>query len=406
MGLQPDSQVAESLSATLFQEQSHIIGDWVSLVRQAQPQVFARMDASSWAGRVVHAIGGLQRALLSPEHLRYPVLAPGEPSRLVRELAAWAVAGVASSPDELHTVQGLYFLLQEALVHVAHTHFEGEEQVQAVMLIDRFIKQLSIAMAEEVTRQRTHQLEGAIEERTWHLRELLRKEGEFLGFISHEVRTGLTAILGACDFLQEIHDEPLSETQERYVRLIERSGELIHVLVNDILDYAKLESGRVQLRLEPLNLREVATDTVALLESKWAPKGIEMDLAIPAELPDVVGDRIRMQQIMLNLVSNAIRFSPEGGKVVLRGGQDGRSEWVEIEDQGPGVPEEDRTRIFERFEQLDNAHHRGEGSGLGLPIVKLLTELHGGRIEVLTPDHHDGGLFRVTLPTMEERKTA
>lgn len=406
MGLQPDVQVAETLSAMLFQEQSHIIGDWVSLVRQAQPQVFGRMDAGSWASRVVHALGGLQRALQTPEHLRYPVLAPGEPSQVVRELAARAVEGVATSPDELHTVQGLYFLLQEALVHVAHTHFEGERQVQAVMLIDRFIKQLSIAMAEEVTKQRTHQLEGAIEERTWHLRELLRKEGEFLGFISHEVRTGLTAILGACDFLQEIHDEPLSETQERYVRLIERSGELIHILVNDILDYAKLESGRVQLRLEPLNMREVATDTVALLESKWAPKGLEMDLEIPADLPDVVGDRIRMQQIMLNLVSNAIRFSPEGGKVVLRGGQDGRSEWVEVEDQGPGVPEEDRTRIFERFEQLDNAHHRGEGSGLGLPIVKLLTELHGGRIEVLTPDHHDGGLFRVTLPTMEERKTA
>jgi signal transduction histidine kinase len=101
---------------------------------------------------------------------------------------------------------------------------------------------------------------------------------------------------------------------------------------------------------------------------------------------------------MLNLVANAIRFSPMGGKVVLRGGQVGAQEWVEVEDQGPGVPEADRTKIFDRFEQLDNAISRGEGTGLGLPIVKLLTELHGGMIEVRDPGAPVGGLFRVTLP--------
>jgi hypothetical protein len=90
MGQTPDAKLAEELSAVLFQEQSHIIGDWVSLVRQAQPQVLAHMDAADWAARVVATLGGLQRVLQTPEHLRYPVLAPGEPSRVVHELAAQA----------------------------------------------------------------------------------------------------------------------------------------------------------------------------------------------------------------------------------------------------------------------------------------------------------------------------
>ena len=270
-----------------------------------------------------------------------------------------------------------------------------------VVLLERFAERHAIALPEDAKRELAESIGAAMTERTRHLEEMLRKEGEFLGFISHEVRTGLTAILGACDFLSEINPEPLTETQGRYVHMIERSGELIHALVNDILDYAKLESGRVQLRLEPINLREVATDTLALLESKWAPKGLEMELAIPADMPDVKGDRIRLQQIFINLVANAIRFSPEGGKVVLRGGQDDHHEWVEVVDEGPGVPEADRARIFDRFQQLENALSRGEGTGLGLPIVKLLTELHGGTIEVLGAPTEPGGLFRVTLPVEE-----
>jgi signal transduction histidine kinase len=399
MAVRPDPQLHQALSALLFREQGPIAADWAGLVRETQPALFARTDASQWAERTADALGALQIELASPERLRFPVLGGREHDGM-RALAVRAIAGATDHDRGLHAMQGVYFLLQEAMVRCVEAHMGADERVPAVLLVDRFIKQLSTAMAEATTQRYTHGLESAVEERTWHLRESLRKEGEFLGFISHEVRTGLTAILGACDFLREISEEDLSPTQDRYVRLIESSGELIHALVNDILDYAKLDSGRVELRLEPVNLREVATDTLALLESKWAPKGLDMELAIPAELPDVSGDRIRLQQIFLNLVANAIRFSPEGGKVVLRGGQSGPSEWVEVLDEGPGVPESDRTRIFDRFQQLENAFNRGEGTGLGLPIVKLLTEMHGGHVEVLTPPQNAGGLFRVSLPVM------
>lgn len=398
MGMQPDARLGAELSALLSQEQSRIITHWVGLLRDAQPQLVARMAPTTWSGRAVEALGVMRSVFAEPELLRYPVLAPGEAQSRIRGLAARAVMGPVNEHTELHNVQGAYFLLQEALVDVLSEHFGGDRRAQAILLVDRFIKQLSIAMSEAIIVQRTQGLEEAVASRTRHLEELLRKEGEFLGFISHEVRTGLTAILGACDFLREINEEPLSETQGRYVRMIERSGELIHTLVNDILDYAKIESGRVTLRLEPINLREVATDAIALLEAKWEPKGLEVVLDVPAELPDIKGDRIRLQQIFLNLLANAIRFSPMGARVVVRGGLAGRTEWIEVEDEGPGVPRADRSRIFERFQQLENAFSRGEGTGLGLPIVKLLTEMHGGHIEVLDPDAHEGGLFRVSLP--------
>lgn len=389
--------VREDVAAVLQGARRRLVTRWVALVDEAQPQLAAALGDVDWDARATDALDTLGAELASPNALIRPVLS-AVPEPRVAALAARLAAPGCLGVVPLHTLQGTYFLLQEAVDEVLAEAFSGDRRALAHRLVDRFFKQLAMAMTEITTRRLTVPVEVAVAERTHELEELLRKEGEFLGFISHEVRTGLTAILGACDFLSEINPEPLTPTQARYIRMVERSGELIHVLVNDILDYAKLESGRVKLRFEPINLREVATDALALLESKWAPKGLEMELAIPAELPDVAGDRIRLQQIMLNLVANAIRFSPMGGKVVLRGGQVGAQEWVEVEDQGPGVPEADRTKIFDRFEQLDNAISRGEGTGLGLPIVKLLTELHGGVIEVRDPGAPVGGLFRVTLP--------
>lgn len=391
------TSVREDLAAVLQGARRSLVTRWAALVDEAQPQLAAALGDVDWAARATDALDTLGAELASPNALIRPVLSAA-PEPRVAALAARIAAPGCLGAVPLHALQGTYFLLQEAADEVLAEAFAGDRRALAHQLVDRFFKQLAMAMTEITTRRLTVPVEVAVAERTHQLEELLRKEGEFLGFISHEVRTGLTAILGACDFLSEINPEPLTPTQARYIRMVERSGELIHVLVNDILDYAKLESGRVKLRFEPINLREVATDALALLESKWAPKGLEMELAIPAELPDVAGDRIRLQQIMLNLVANAIRFSPVGGKVVLRGGQVGAQEWVEVEDQGPGVPEADRTKIFDRFEQLDNAISRGEGTGLGLPIVKLLTELHGGMIEVRDPGAPVGGLFRVTLP--------
>jgi signal transduction histidine kinase len=389
--------VREDVTAVLQGARRQLVTRWAALVEEAQPQLSAVLGDADWDARAADALDTLGAELANPASLARPVLA-AVPEARVAKLAARIAAPDCLGAVPLHTLQGTYFLLQEAVDEAIATAFAGDQRAIAHQLVDRFFKQLAMAMTEITTRRLTVPVEVAVAERTHELEELLRKEGEFLGFISHEVRTGLTAILGACDFLSEINPEPLTTTQTRYIRMIERSGELIHVLVNDILDYAKLESGRVKLRFEPINLREVATDALALLESKWAPKGLEMVLAIPAELPDVAGDRIRLQQILLNLVANAIRFSPMGGKVVLRGGLIGAQEWVEVEDQGPGVPEADRTKIFDRFEQLDNAISRGEGTGLGLPIVKLLTELHGGVIEVRDPGAPVGGLFRVTLP--------
>lgn len=396
MSMEPDRQLSKDLVVVLQQEEPRIVARWGELLRQAQPNLHACLDAEAWNTRVIDALGVLRTELSEPEPLRYPVFGRNSGSGRVIELSQRAVEAHLSEELELHEFQGAYFLLQEALIEVIEERGLG---LPAVVQVDRFIKQLSVAMAMAITSCRTEALERAVTERTEHLEKLLKKEDEFISFVSHEVRTALTAILGACDYLTDISEDPLSPGQLRYVTMIEKSGELVNVLVNDILDYAKLEAGKIQLRLEPIHLREIAGDSIALLEAKWAPKGLEMALEIPNEIDEVLGDRIRLQQVFLNLLANAIRFSPEGGRVTVRGAEERHEVWVEVEDSGPGVPEADRSRIFERFEQLDHALHRGQGTGLGLPIVKLLTEMHHGRVQICA-NPEGGSRFRVTIPAM------
>lgn len=399
MSMESDRQLSDDLALLLEHEEPRIVARWGALLREAQPNLYACLDAAAWDARVREALAVLQQELSQPEALRFPVFGRHSGSGRMVDLGLRAVEAHLAEELELHEFQGAYFLLQEALIEVVDDSHLGDRRLAAVMQIDRFIKQLSVAMSMAITTKRTEALERAVADRTEHLEQLLKKEDEFVSFVSHEVRTALTAILGACDYLKEISPDPLTGNQARYVTMIEKSGELVNVLVNDILDYAKLESGKIQLRLEPVHMREVAGDAIALLEAKWAPKGLDVQLDIPTEIDEVLGDRIRLQQVMLNLLANAIRFSPEGSAVTVRGGETDHEIWVEVEDAGPGVPQKDKQRIFERFEQLDHALHRGQGTGLGLPIVKLLAEMHHGRVSV--SDRPGGGSrFRVTLPAM------
>lgn len=220
-------------------------------------------------------------------------------------------------------------------------------------------------------------------------------KSRFLATVSHEFRTPLNGILGMADLLG---DTGLDPEQSTYVRALRTSGEALLGLVDDILDFAKVEAGKLELASESFDLGLLVETVSELMAPRAQVKGIELAAHLAPDLPShLIGDRDRLRQILLNLVGNAIKFTDQGG-VGIRIGRDGDMIVVEVADTGPGIPEERRLAIFEEFEQADvSPARRQEGTGLGLAIVRRLSSLMGGSVGVEARPG-GGSLFRVRLP--------
>ncbi len=220
-------------------------------------------------------------------------------------------------------------------------------------------------------------------------------KSRFLATVSHEFRTPLNGILGMADLLG---DTGLDPEQATYVRALRTSGEALLGLVDDILDFAKVEAGKLELASERFDLGVLVETVSELMAPRAQVEGIELAAHLAPDLPThLVGDRDRLRQILLNLVGNAIKFTDQGG-VGIRIGRDAETVVIEVADTGPGIPEERRQAIFEEFEQADvSPARRHEGTGLGLAIVRRLTGLMGGSVGVEARDG-GGSLFRVRLP--------
>lgn len=220
-------------------------------------------------------------------------------------------------------------------------------------------------------------------------------KSRFLATVSHEFRTPLNGILGMADLLG---DTGLDPEQTTYVRALRTSGEALLGLVDDILDFAKVEAGKLELANERFELGLLVETVSELMAPRAQAKGIELAAHLAPDLPThLVGDRDRLRQILLNLVGNAIKFTDRGG-VGIRIVRDGDMIGIDVADTGPGIPEDRRQAIFEEFEQADNsAARRHEGTGLGLAIVRRLAVLMGGSVGVESREG-GGSLFRVRLP--------
>ena len=212
------------------------------------------------------------------------------------------------------------------------------------------------------------------------LRQLDRMKDEFVSLVSHELRTPLTSIRGYVDLLPE--DAPLSETQLRFVSVIERNVTRLASLVEDLLFVARLDEGRVQLTESTVDLRELLGEAADTARPSAEQRNITLDVDIAA-VPPVVGDRERLAQMIDNLVANAVKFTPEGGAVALRARNGDSRVRVEIADTGVGIPREEVDRLFERFFRASTAREVGmPGTGLGLAISQSIAEAHGTRLEV------------------------
>ncbi len=234
------------------------------------------------------------------------------------------------------------------------------------------------------------------------LYEMNRLKSDFLANMSHELRTPLNSIIGFSEVLQGI--DTLNDKQKRYAHNIQKSGRVLLDMINDILDLAKIEAGKMDLRLTEFRIGTLVSAQCDMVRSLSEEKNIDLKVDIQPDLPVMFQDQWKIQQVMLNLLSNAIKFTPEGGRITVRIQRlaDQRLE-LSVADTGVGIAEEDREIIFEKFRQSgqaigdNNLTREHSGTGLGLSIVKELCKLLGGEITFVS-ELGRGSTFTVRLP--------
>ena len=228
------------------------------------------------------------------------------------------------------------------------------------------------------------------------LRELDRLKDEFVSLVSHELRTPLTSIRGYVELLQD--DGRLTEEQQRYVGVVDRNSARLLDLVSDLLFLAQVDAGKLAFELQPVELDVVVAECVEASQPAAAAKGIELVSSAERLPAPLQGDPARLAQVLDNLVSNALKFTPAGGRVEVRLSAADGVALIEVEDTGLGLAEDEREQLFERFFRSSRAAENAiPGTGLGLAIAKTIVERHGGRIE-LESAVDVGTTVRVELP--------
>jgi signal transduction histidine kinase len=220
---------------------------------------------------------------------------------------------------------------------------------------------------------------------------------QFLATMSHELRTPLNAILGFSELLDQGVAGTLSPKQAEYVGYVLTGGRHLLRLVTEVLDLAKVEAGKLDLELERMSLAELAAEVAESLRVGAEERGVQLELLLPEDVPEVMADALRMKQVLYNLVSNALKFTPPGGQVRLQLQASRANLELRVSDTGAGIAEDDIHRLFRAFEQAGAADRRVQGTGLGLVICKQLVELHGGTIAVESLLNR-GSTFTVLLP--------
>jgi signal transduction histidine kinase len=224
-----------------------------------------------------------------------------------------------------------------------------------------------------------------------------RHKSEFLSNMSHELRTPLNAIIGFSEVLADRMFGELNERQADYLKDIVESGHHLLSLINDILDLSKIEAGRMELEVADFDLPQAVANAVTLVRERASRRGITLQQGVDERLGGIRGDERKIKQVLLNLLSNALKFAPEGSRVEVRAGvADGMAE-ISVTDSGMGIAPEDQEVVFEEFPQVGSAEKKAEGTGLGLALSRKFVELHGGRIWVRS-QVGVGSTFIFTLP--------
>ena len=266
----------------------------------------------------------------------------------------------------------------------------GDFSEETLELLETFASQSAVALLNA-------QLYRELKEQSVELERASRHKSEFLASMSHELRTPLNAVLGFSEVLLEQLFGDINERQEEYLRDIHGSGKHLLELLNEILDLSKVEAGKMELEYSSFELRSLLTDAAAMLRERAAAQSLDLRVEVHDGIGMVESDELRLKQVVLNLMTNAVKFTPDGGSVVVRATPGPSGIEITVTDTGIGVAEADRKRIFESFQQGGRGSSREEGTGLGLTLSRRIVELLGGRMW-LESELGVGSTFGFTLP--------
>jgi signal transduction histidine kinase/putative methionine-R-sulfoxide reductase with GAF domain len=265
---------------------------------------------------------------------------------------------------------------------------------ETVELLQTFASHGAVAIANA-------RLFQTIEEKSRELEVASQHKSEFLANMSHELRTPLNAIIGFSEVLTERMFGELNEKQDEYLRDIYASGQHLLSLINDILDLSKIEAGRMELELADFHLPQAIENALVLVRERALRRGITLEQSIDRRLGQIQGDERKVKQVLLNLLSNALKFTPEGGRVNVQAVPRDAFVEVSVSDTGVGIAPGEQEAIFEEFRQVGTAAKKVEGTGLGLTLSRRFVELHGGKIWVESY-LGTGSTFTFTLPVRRE----
>jgi two-component system CheB/CheR fusion protein len=271
-------------------------------------------------------------------------------------------------------------------------------------------QQVILLAIEDITeRKETENVMGKAHEElealATELKRVAQVKTEFLANMSHELRTPLNSINGFSEVLYDETFGPLNVKQKQYVNNVLTSGKHLLLLINQILDMAKIEAGKVKLTLSFLQMKSLLNEISLLVADMVSKKKIEMVLEIAEDMPNIEADELKVREIIYNLLSNAVKYTPEGGKIGIRAKKADSEIEVVVWDTGVGIASENMEKIFEGFFRVDTPYSRvTEGTGLGLPLSKKLVELHGGKLSVESEGLDKGTSVRFTLPIVSGRR--
>jgi signal transduction histidine kinase len=242
---------------------------------------------------------------------------------------------------------------------------------------------------------------GQVEMKSREVETANRHKSEFLANMSHELRTPLNAIIGFSEVLRQQMFGAINPKQGEYLEDIQTSGQHLLSLINDILDLSKVEAGKMELQLSRFSLHAALEAVLLMVRERAAGRGIELRTELDPAIDQLEADERKVKQIVLNLLTNAVKFTSSGGRVTLETKHDGAGAVVSVRDTGVGIAPVDQARVFEEFTQAGTAATSGqEGTGLGLALSRRLVELHGGKIWVES-EPGKGSTFSFTLPPVE-----
>jgi signal transduction histidine kinase len=315
-------------------------------------------------------------------------------------------------PDVQKTSQVLDIVVQAGFRSILVVPLLGRDRAIGVLVIRRKVpgefSQSTVELLQTFAAQSVLAIQNArlfheIEEKSRELELASRHKSQFLANMSHELRTPLNAILGYSELILDDIYGAVPDKARAALERVQSNGKHLLGLINDVLDLAKIEAGRLTLTLADYSMNEVVASVVASVEALAAEKHLALRVDVASDLPIGHGDEQRIRQVLLNLASNAIKFT-DAGEVTLKASLANGAFQVSVSDTGPGISPEDQTKLFQDFQQADDSSTRKKGgTGLGLAISKRFIDLHGGRIWVDSAPGQ-GSIFSFELPLMVEHQ--